>query len=231
MATSFKPTLTGLSEKELRILEELKRIKNGDEMRTSSSIYAELARRTGIPSSTIRQVLIPRLEKRGFVAVARDRKPHDIDIIKDPPKDFLLDLDQLKACAEAAVEEYIMRLKSLTRVEQPPYCGPSHPPTLHCSAPENNKDLGFIAQNGLESSAVYRAADSVRLSGNEELESGFSGDDEQREFIKQKAPSIVVETTVGDYAETERNDLFSKCGECTHWQAMKCEISTQKITQ
>jgi hypothetical protein len=171
--TSFRPTITGFSDKEIRVLEELYRIKEKDEARLSSSIYSELARRTGIPSSTVRQVIVPRLEKRGFLAVARDRRPHDIDVIK-MPGDLTLDLSRLKALAEAEVDAYLSRLKG----------GPSHstPPCLpapHCCSSENSQDLGPFSQKRRATSADSQTAHVTRpISENKPDLSLFS--DEQQ---------------------------------------------------
>jgi DNA-binding MarR family transcriptional regulator len=208
METSFKPTITGFNDGEIRVLEELYRIKEKDEVRLSSSIYSELARRTGIPSSTIRQVLVPRLEKRGFLAVARDRRPHDIDIIK-MPRDLALDLSRLRTLAEAEVEAYISRLKG----------GPSHDepscfPATHCCSFENSRDKGPFSQKRQAKSADSQAAHVARpISENKPDLSLFSdeqqwGDDEHGEELEPEIPIAPNPSPAAKLSE----DKLEKCG-------------------
>jgi hypothetical protein len=220
METSFKPTITGFNDKEIRVLEELYRIKEKGEVRLSSSFYTELARRTGIPSSTIRQVIVPRLEKRGFLAVARDRRPHDIEVIK-MPGDFILDIGRLRALAEAEVEAYVTKLKFSHEA--------SYPLTPYCSTPKNGQNLGSSCQNEPEISAVCQTADSACFFGEKKPELSLSRDDEQEGADGQAILDLTANVATSSHIGAERANPLSKCGECIHWQAMKCEVHPEWV--
>jgi hypothetical protein len=170
METSFKPTLTSLSHRDRKIIEALREIQNEPE----TSTYTTLHRKTGIPSSTIRHVNIPRLEKLGYVMVDRDVKPHKITLVKDPVE-YHLDIERLKPLIDREVEAYVGKLKSMMQsMNQHPY---SQPP--YCQSCGNNQDS---SSSGLEKPAelaIQPTANDARLLSGEKLNSGFSKGDWQ----------------------------------------------------
>jgi len=85
IGSSFKATLTGLSEKEEMVLKALEEFQAGDDG-LGYATYRELSKLTGIPSSTLRHHLIPRLEAKGFVIVDREFRPHRVEKAKDAPQ-------------------------------------------------------------------------------------------------------------------------------------------------
>jgi len=121
----FKQTLTNLSEKEervLKILEEFEDDNNG----LGYATYRELAKLTGIPSSTLRHHIIPRLEAKGYVIVDDESKPHKIEKAKGLEK-FGINIKDLEKEAEKLIEACIMELEleGWERIEYIPDLKPS----------------------------------------------------------------------------------------------------------
>ena len=98
--TSLKQTLTNLSEKEQKVLNVLK--EEGD-----FSTYGDLAKITGIPSSTLRHCTIPKLEAKGYVIVNRDGRTHRIERVKDA-EEITIAIDEIEA--KKMIEETIQSL-------------------------------------------------------------------------------------------------------------------------
>jgi len=74
MKAALQPTLTGLNEGDLKVLPALKEFDSKLELLT----YSALSKKMGIPSSTIRHHIIPKLENLGYVAVDKKSRPHPI---------------------------------------------------------------------------------------------------------------------------------------------------------
>ena len=100
--TSLKQTLANLSDKEEKILNALKE-------EGGFSNYNDLAKITGIPSSTIRHHIVPRLEAKGCVIVDKDTRPHRIEIVKEP-EDVEIIIEE--ATARKMIEEATQKLLS-----------------------------------------------------------------------------------------------------------------------
>jgi len=102
--TSFRETLTGLSEKELKVLDAL------EESDPPSLTYAEIARVTGIPSSTLRHHIIPRLESKGHVIVHREGRTHQIERSKKSWPRLIIDLEAIREKGEKLINDAIATL-------------------------------------------------------------------------------------------------------------------------
>ena len=102
--TSFRETLTGLSEKELKVLDAL------EESDPPSLTYAEIARATGIPSSTLRHHIIPRLESKGHVIVHREGRTHQIERSKKSWPRLIIDLEAIREKGEKLINDAIATL-------------------------------------------------------------------------------------------------------------------------
>jgi len=102
--TSFRETLTGLSEKELKVLDTL------EECDPPSLTYAEIARATGIPSSTLRHHIIPRLESKGHVIVHREGRTHQIERSKKSWPRLIIDLEAIHEKGEKLINDAIAGL-------------------------------------------------------------------------------------------------------------------------
>jgi uncharacterized membrane protein len=121
MRAALQPTLTGLNEKDLKVLEALKELENTTELPT----YSALAKKTGIPVSTIRLSVAEKLEALGFIAINRETRPYHIELIKDPPPEVLDGLERLRDDAEKLIRDAVARLTSIsacafTRLEKSP---------------------------------------------------------------------------------------------------------------
>jgi hypothetical protein len=171
METSLKPTLTSLSDRDRKILEALKEIQDEPE----ESTYTTLHRKTGIPSSTIRLILIPKLEMFGYVTVDRDVKPHRITLVKDPVQ-YILDIERLKPLIDREVEAYIEKLKyTLQTLSQ---CSYSQPTSY--SSYGNNLYLGFSSLEKPVALVAQPTTHDTQVLGGDSLDSGFSRDDEYK---------------------------------------------------
>jgi len=107
METTLKPTLTNLTEKDQLVLNALREL----ETEPSTSTYSALARKTNIPSSTIRHYIIPKLESLGYVVVDRESRPHKIELLKDVPEKTL-NIDELRSISEKLIKDAVARLVS-----------------------------------------------------------------------------------------------------------------------
>ncbi|MEM0233238.1 MAG: hypothetical protein QXL22_04380 [Candidatus Nezhaarchaeales archaeon] len=72
--SNMQQLISDLNQKELQVVEAMKR--SGMEFFT----YNELARLTGLPSSSLRHYIMPRLEAKGYVIIDRDVRPHRIEL-------------------------------------------------------------------------------------------------------------------------------------------------------
>ena len=113
LRTAFKTTIAGISDKELTVLKALEEIENGRGEGLGYATYRELARITKIPSSTIRLVIIPRLENLGLVIVDRESRPHRIERTKRAITEVALAFsEEEKRLMNERVEEAVKRLAS-----------------------------------------------------------------------------------------------------------------------
>jgi hypothetical protein len=106
MRAALRPTLTGLNEKDLKVLEALRELENTMELPT----YSALAKKTGIPSSTIRHHVAPKLESLGFIAIDREARPHKIELLRDGPGEMLAGVEGLREEAEKLIKDAVAGL-------------------------------------------------------------------------------------------------------------------------
>jgi len=113
LRSAFKATIAGISEKEIKVLEALEEIEKSKQEGPIFATYRELAKMTGIPSSTIRLIMIPRLENLGLVIVDRETRPHQIERTRRAITEVGLTFseEERKLMAER-VEEVVNRLLS-----------------------------------------------------------------------------------------------------------------------
>ena len=156
MKAALQPTLIGLNEKDLKVLEALKELEDSTELPT----YSALAKKTGIPSSTIRHTIVNKLEALGFVAVNRETRPHQIELVKEPPAEALETIEKFREDAEKLIRDAVTRLTCLSacqfaNAERSPdkaSIQEKEPKSLAISPVAN--DLGFFCQKEPESSPV-----------------------------------------------------------------------------
>ena len=113
LRTAFKATIAGVSEREMKVLKALEELEASKEEGPAFATYRELARVTGIPSSTIRLIVIPKLEQLGLVIVDRESRPHMIERTKRPIAEVALNFsEEEKKLMKTKVREAIERLLS-----------------------------------------------------------------------------------------------------------------------
>ena len=110
MRAALQPTLTGLNEKDLKVLTALKEF--DDEL--GAVTYSALSKKTGIPSSTIRHHIAPKLENLGFITIDRESRPHKIELLRDGPREMLDNIEGLKDKAEKLISDAMACLLSLS---------------------------------------------------------------------------------------------------------------------
>jgi len=107
LSTSFRQTLTNLSDREKKVTDLLleKYYHNGD---PSPAYIRDISRETGIPAQTLRNYIIPNLEAKGYVVCDRDSRPMGIYLVRKP-KDLLIN-DSMMQEIKVTVKEYILRI-------------------------------------------------------------------------------------------------------------------------
>jgi hypothetical protein len=154
MKAALQPTLTGLNEKDLKVLEALKEFENTTELPT----YSKLAKKTGIPASTIRHVIAEKLEALGFVAINRETRPYHVELIKGPPPGALDGLERLRGDAEKLIRDAVARLTCLSGCQF----------ANHGKSPEKASNQ----EKEPKSLAISPVANDLGFSGEKEPESG-----------------------------------------------------------
>ena len=153
METTLRPTLTNLSEKDRLILNALREL----ETEPSTSTYSALARKTNIPSSTIRHYIIPKLESLGYVVVDRESRPHRIELLKDVPEKRL-NIDDLRSLAEKLIRDAVAKLSSLSQMAKreisPIQASIEEKEPAGLAVKQTANDLSFSVENSQESSSV-----------------------------------------------------------------------------
>jgi hypothetical protein len=158
MKAALQPTLIGLNEKDLKVLEALKEFENTTDLPT----YSALARKTGIPASTIRHVIAEKLEALGFVAINKETRPYRIELIKGPPPGALDGLERLRGDAEKLIRDAVARLTCLSGCQF----------VNHGKSPEKASNQ----EKEPKSLAISPVANDLSFSGQTEAESGFFQD-------------------------------------------------------
>jgi hypothetical protein len=153
MKAALQPTLTGLNEKDLKVLEALKEIENTTDLPT----YSTLAKKTGVPSSTIRHYIAPKLENLGFITIDRETRPHKIELLRDSPSEILDNIEGLRGEAEKLIKDAMTHLSSLS-------CG-------QLANVERSPDKASIQEKKPEELAIFNLANDPGFSSQKELES------------------------------------------------------------
>jgi len=156
MKAALQPTLTGLNEKDLKVLEAVKKLAASTRLPT----YSALSKETGISSSYIRHNIAPKLENLGFIAIDRETRPHHIELVKEPPAEALDAVEKFREDAEKLIRDAVARLTSspncqIANAERSPdkaSVGEKKPGGLAKLSFAN--DLGFSGQTEAESSPV-----------------------------------------------------------------------------
>jgi hypothetical protein len=188
MKAALQPTLTGLNEKDLKVLEALKEFENTTDLPT----YTALSKKTGIPSSTIRHHIAPKLENLGFITIDRETRPHKIELLRDSPGEILDNIEGLREEAEKLIKDAVARLSSFSLGQLANAEGSSDKASIQEKEPEGlaifnlTNDPGFSSQKELESSPVHDwpiglgkkkedrddASSYINVSGGDGLEEG-----------------------------------------------------------
>jgi len=153
MKAALQPTLTGLNEKDVKVLAALKELENTMELPT----YMALSKKTGIPSSTIRHHIAPKLENLGFIAVDRESRPHRVEMLRDEPPETFDNIEGLREEAEKLIKDAMARLSSLS-------CG-------QLANAGRSPDKASIPEKEPEELAKMKMANDLGFSGQKEAES------------------------------------------------------------
>jgi hypothetical protein len=109
LSTSFRQTLTNLSDREKKVIDLLlEKYSNNGEGEPTPAYVKDIARETGIPAQTLRTHIIPNLEAKGYIVCDRDTRPMGIYLVRKP-KDLLIN-DSIMHEIKASVKEYILRI-------------------------------------------------------------------------------------------------------------------------
>jgi len=109
LSTSFRQTLTNLSERERKVIDLLlEKYSNNGEGEPTPAYVKDIARETGIPAQTLRNYIIPNLEAKGYLVCDRDTRPMGIYLVRKP-KDLLIN-DSIMHEIKASVKDYILRI-------------------------------------------------------------------------------------------------------------------------
>jgi hypothetical protein len=153
METTLRPTLTNLTERDQQVLNALKEL----ETEPSASTYSTLARKTGIPSSTIRHHIVPKLETLGHVIVDRESRPHKIELLKDVPEKTL-NIDGLRSISEKLIKDAVAKLVSYGQLANheisPIQVSIEEKKPAGLATKQTANDLSFSDVNSQESSSV-----------------------------------------------------------------------------
>ncbi|RLE78839.1 MAG: hypothetical protein DRJ51_08875, partial [Thermoprotei archaeon] len=104
--TSFRTTLTNLTEKEEKVLDVLFLDLEGE---SRSLTVAEIAKETGFPQKSLWNYIIPSLEAKGFIVTKRDQRPMLIEAVKKPE---IAVSEELLYKAKVKVEEFLSSYSS-----------------------------------------------------------------------------------------------------------------------
>jgi hypothetical protein len=142
-----------LNEKDVKVLAALKELENTMELPT----YMALSKKTGIPSSTIRHHIAPKLENLGFIAVDRESRPHRVEMLRDGPPETFDNIEGLREEAEKLIKDAMARLSSLS-------CG-------QLANAGRSPDKASIPEKEPEELAKMKMANDLSFSGQKEPES------------------------------------------------------------
>jgi hypothetical protein len=165
LSTSFRQTLTNLSDREKKVIDLLlEKPKNGEG--DPAPVYVrDIARVTGIPASTLRNYVIPSLEAKGYIVCDRDTRPMGIYLVRKP-RDLLIN-DSIMQEIKASVKDYILRVASGGD-------GQDISPAGRSVNRKPSPEWASFFQNLLKSSPVSRAGEDKGKNDGENREKGFS---------------------------------------------------------
>jgi len=147
LATSFRQTLTNLSERERKVLDYLARgAEDGGEPMPRT--VREIAQATMIPAQSLWHYIIPSLEAKGYVVCDRDKRPMLVSLLKAPKEPHINSdiIHELKALVE--------RFMSLIRIDEG---GPSPSPLDMTSLHKISPDWGSFRENKPDSTVTEPA--------------------------------------------------------------------------
>ncbi|MEM2689935.1 MAG: hypothetical protein QXI27_04745 [Nitrososphaerota archaeon] len=177
--SNMRQILASISGKEKLVLEIMR------ESDMEFFTYSELSRLTGVPSSSLRQVIIPRLEAKGYVIVDRESRSHRIELTK---KDYSVpDLRVDPAEAERLIKDCLASLSSL---------GYAH---CYCY---NNERSPETASNCQKEPGELAAVETAKDSGS------FSENPESGSESENKPAELAVSTAANDldsFSENKRD--------------------------
>jgi hypothetical protein len=153
METTLRPTITNLTERDQLVLNALRELEN----EPSPSTYTVLARKTGIPSSTIRHYIVPKLENLGYISVDKETRPHKIELLKYVPEKTL-NIDELRSISEKLIKDAVAKLVSYGQMANheisPIQVSIEEKKPAGLATKQTANDLSFSDVNSQESSSV-----------------------------------------------------------------------------
>jgi len=165
--SGMRQVLTSLGEKELQVLKTMA------EAKQEFYNYSELARLTGLPSSTLRLVIIPRLENKGYVLVDRESRPHRIELVREDfenPK-LYIEEEQAEKFIKDCIQELSLIGYSFTLPEKTSENGLNHEKKpQERVVVETTQDLGFSDKNKLKESFSEKNLEKSSDSKNKPVE-------------------------------------------------------------
>gem|GEM_PF-3829296 len=144
-----------MNEKDLKVLSALKELESEPELLA----YSAISKKTGIPSSTIRHHITPKLENLGYIAVDRESRPHRIEPLKNAPSEGLDNLERLREKAEELIRDAVARSSSAdqltTRERSPDQASIREKEPAGLAIYNLANDPGFSGKNKPDSSLVH----------------------------------------------------------------------------
>ncbi|MEM3921311.1 MAG: hypothetical protein QXG25_00270 [Nitrososphaerota archaeon] len=165
--SGMRQILSNVSGKEQQVLEAMK----GSDMELFT--YSELAKLTGIPSSTLRHLIIPRLEAKGYVIVDRETRPHRIELAK---RDYSIP----SLCIDPAEAEKRIR-KCLDSLVSRGYT------ICHCHNDGRSPEMASDGQKEPGGLAAVKIANPAGVFSESEPDSGFSEKEPESSAISAAA--------------------------------------------
>jgi len=218
LAQVLKQTVTGLNEKEEKIIQVLRERRERSETEAIDAWpdVKELAELTGINYNTLRSHYLPDLARKGFIYIDKDHRPAKVVLAKEPS--FGIEDEIMAQCAERVRAFLSLWSDHLIKSD-----GGSIPAQIPLNPPENDFDhliMGAdhqISGQG-EPHPFDQPVDQIDQSekqASEGLESRNSTPITFDHLIRgMEAPAQV--------SPPSPQTIEPVCGECGSWQALKC---------
>jgi hypothetical protein len=166
LSTSFRQTLTNLSNREKKVIDLLlEKYANNGEGEPTPAYVKDIARETGIPAQSLRNYIIPSLEAKGYIVCDRDGRAMGIYLVRRP-RDLLIN-DSIMQEIKASVKSYILRVtfggdsQDISSVGNLGIC-------------KLNPEWASFFQNLLKHSPISRMGENKGKNDGENREKGFS---------------------------------------------------------